>query len=321
LTIFSASILSVSNALPAGAAAERILVIDKAGQNVVLFTGGKRIAEFPATFGIDPVSDKYRVLDYATPEGGYFIAYKKMKTRFHRTLGLSYPNLVDAEKGLAGGVISSGEYRRIYSAVRRSRPAPHDTGLGGGIAIHGGGVFRYFAESRERDWTEGCIALNDNDIETLFNTCQVGDPVIIFDSRKTLYGIIRPFTRGEATDENGMPVCPEGVCPYRIEFPTFLGRTTVTVKEGKAFGRSVKVVIHDGDDKTPRLVLIDRNADGRISPLDEVRGTLVQGRSFDAVYDIVRKAVVAVLSRGEIPESALMDHTGPEPGTSQSRDA
>jgi len=315
VTIFSVSILSASTALPAGATltAKRIVVIDKAKQNVVLFTDGKRTAAFPAAFGIDPDSDKHRAFDCATPEGHYFVAYKKMKSRFHLALGLSYPNLANAEKGLAGGVISPREYRRIYTAVRRSRPAPHDTGLGGGIAIHGGGVFRYFGQSRERDWTEGCIALNDEDIETLFNACQVQDSVIIFDSRKTLHGIIRPFTRGEVMDENRAPICPDGICTYRTEIPTSLGRTRVIVKEGRNYGRSLEVVVHEtGGGETPRLVLTDRNADGRISSLDTVSGPLAQGASPEAAYGMVRKAVIVALSRGDIPESAISDTIVPE---------
>jgi murein L,D-transpeptidase YafK len=72
------------------------VVIDKAKKDLVLLMDGKQVAEFPATFGIDPDSDKYKAFDCATPEGRYVITHKKIKSRFHRLLGISYPNLMNA---------------------------------------------------------------------------------------------------------------------------------------------------------------------------------------------------------------------------------
>ncbi|MGD8541252.1 MAG: L,D-transpeptidase, partial [Desulfobacteraceae bacterium] len=69
--------------VPAAPAAEpsypfkRIIVIDKAAKKLTLFVDGRQTARFPASFGIDPLSDKRRNNDLATPEGLYFITYKK----------------------------------------------------------------------------------------------------------------------------------------------------------------------------------------------------------------------------------------------------
>lgn len=297
LALSSVTALAAEPAPPTG----RILVIDKAKQNLVLFKDGRPAAQFPASFGVDPNSDKSKVLDCATPEGLYHIAYKKNKSRFHRALGLSYPTLANAEKGLAAGVISPREYERIYEAVRKSRPVPYNTGLGGGIAIHGGGVFRYFDKSKERDWTEGCIALNNPDIETLFDGCRPGDPVVIYNSRRNLYGIIRPFTRIRHIDGRGVPICPGGVCTYQAELPTSLGRTICTIREGKGYGRSLQVLVDNADAREkPLLVLVDRNADGYLSALDSIRGPVADKARPDAIYRMVREAVIAALSRGDI---------------------
>lgn len=314
LRIFLILVLSAATALsaePPGSAG-RTLVIDKARQHLVLYAGGRTGARFPASFGVDPNSDKTRAFDCATPEGRYRIAYKKKESRFHRALGLSYPTLANAEKGLAGGVISLREYQRISGAVRKSRPAPHNTRLGGGIAIHGGGVFRNFEKGRERDWTEGCIALNDPDIEKLFDGCRPGDAVIILNSRRNLYGIIRPFTRIQDVDGSGVPICPGGVCTYWAELPTSLGRTVCALREGKGRGRSLQVRVYKaGVQEKPVLVLVDRNADGRLSVLDSVSGPLSDKASPDAVYHMVREAVIASLSRGRIWEPVPTRlHTG-----------
>ena len=268
---------------------------------MVLFTDGEQVAEFPAAFGIDPDSDKYKALDGATPEGLYVITYKKNESRFHRFLGISYPNLANAAKGLAQGVISPMEYNRILKVIQKSGRGPCDTRLGCGIGIHGGGVFRYFDKTQETDWTEGCIALNNIDMETVFNFCRSGDPVIIFNSRRNLCGIIRPFTHIKDVGTNGVPVCADGICQYEIEFPTFLGQMRVTIREGKAYGRSITILIFkDKAPEKPLLVLRDRNADGQIHDMDSISGPMADEKAADETYALVRKAVISTLSRGDI---------------------
>ena len=281
--------------------AKNIVVIDKAEKNLTLVKNGRQAARFPAAFGIDPDSDKYEAQDGATPEGLFFITYKKQESRFHRFLGISYPNLANAAKGLAYGVISLAEYKRIYRASIKSGRIPCDTGLGCDIGIHGGGVFRYFGKDRETDWTEGCIALNNPDVEKVFEFCAIGDPVLIFNSRRNPCGIIRPFTSPKEIGENGVPVCADGICTYQIEIPTFLGRMILAIEEGKEYGRSFAVTVYQDDSRqTPLLVLLDHNADGSISLLDSVSGPLTDGKPPDAVYALVREALISALSSGDI---------------------
>jgi hypothetical protein len=301
-------IFSAINALPEmpSVSAGCIIVIDKAQKDLNVFRGGKQTAEFPASFGIDPDSDKYKAHDCATPEGLYFITYKKDETRFHRLLGISYPNLVNAEKGLAGGVISLNEYHKIYEAAHKSRRTTSETRLGSGIAIHGGGVFKSFGKTRERDWTEGCIALNDKDMENLFGGCSPGDPVIIFNSRRNLYGLIRPFTHSKDRDEKGVPVCPDGVCMYQVEIPTSLGWMKFMMKEGKDYGRSLQVMVYHIDDlEKPILTLVDQNADGLMSSMDSVTGMGVDETKPQEVYQQVRASVITTLSKGELSDISI----------------
>lgn len=305
-------IFSTSVALPEGPPlpARRVIVIDKAKKDLILLLDGKQMTEFPASFGIDPDSDKYKAFDCATPEGLFFITYKKSKSRFYRLLGISYPNLMNAEKGLADGVISLAEYKKIYEDVQKSRWKSCDTALGCDIAIHGGGVYRYFGKSRERDWTEGCIALNNKDIETLFNLCGPGDPVFIFNSRRNLYGIIRPFTHIKDIDEKGVPICPDGVCTYQVEIPTSLGRMILLLKEGKDYGRSIQVMIYKSDvQEKPGLILVDRNADGYISSMDSISGPDADKNTLDATatYEMIREAVITALSMGHIGSTGKIE--------------
>jgi hypothetical protein len=283
---------------------ERRIIIDKAKKKLVLLKDGKQITEYTAAFGIDPDSDKYKAHDGATPEGLYYITYKKSESRFHRFLGLSYPNLKNATNGLTRGVISFSEYERIYRAMKTSGRGPCDTGLGCGIGIHGGGVYRWFGKTKETNWTEGCIAIDDEDIEKVFEFCRSGDPVIIFNSSRNLCGIIRPFTHINALNKNGLPLCVEGVYTYQIEIPTSLGRMQLTLKEGKDFGKSITVVVSDNRvPENPLLVLTDNNADGHLYALDNISGPIAEGKAPDATYALVKEAVIRALSKGAILDS------------------
>lgn len=291
-------------AVPSPACAKNTLVIDKARKELVVFSGDRLTARFPVSFGIDPVSDKRKAHDCATPEGVYSVTYKKTQTRFHRLLGISYPGMEDAEKGLAAGNITLKGYGKLLDAARKGRPMPCNTGLGCGIAIHGGGVYRHSEGTTARDWTEGCIALDNRDIDVLFNASNPGDDVVIFDSSRNLYGMARPFARVAAFDDSHVPVCPDGVCTYLADFPTSLGRVVVEIREGK-FGMSLQVSVHpSGMPGTSFVSVVDRNADGELSFLDSVHGSFATGEPPEATYAKIRDAVAEALAQGAIPRTA-----------------
>lgn len=110
--------------------------------------------------GNQPIGSKKKQGDGATPEGDYYITHKNTASKYHLSLGLSYPNIRDAETGLAQKLISRVEYDAIVRAIARLQKPRQDTSLGGDIFIHGGGT--------ETDWTLGCIAVDNRDIEDLF---------------------------------------------------------------------------------------------------------------------------------------------------------
>lgn len=286
-----------------------IIVIDKAQNTLAIIKNEKTVLKAPVALGIDPDSDKYKANDAATPEGLYFITSRKPKSQFHRFLGISYPNLTSAVRALIDGVISADEYERLYQSILRTGQAPCDTGLGCGIGIHGGGVYRSFDGTPETNWTEGCVALNNQDIDRVFSMVRPKDPVIILNSRRNLYGIIRPFTYIKDIDEKGFPVCPDGLCTFGAVLKTSLGQTLIEIREGKDHSRSLKVTVFDAkNDKTdkthegPGLVLVDQNADGRIGANDSVEGPLAKDNPPQAVYDLVRTAVIDALRSGVIPK-------------------
>jgi len=145
--------------------------IRKSERVLVVFSDGAPAKTYEMALGSEPVGDKEREGDARTPEGEFYVCTKNTESRYHRSIGLSYPNAEDAERGLAAGLISKREHRTILDALRHLKQPPWNTALGGEIMIHGGGV--------HADWTAGCIALTDTDAEELFNALPLGTQVVI----------------------------------------------------------------------------------------------------------------------------------------------
>ncbi len=147
------------------------IVIDKYARRLFLYTGSELVKIYPISLGLDPDGDKERQGDRRTPEGKFYICNKNPKSKYYLSLGISYPNIEDAERGLRQGLITEQQYRAIVRAIKARRKPPWNTALGGAICIHGGGI--------PWDWTYGCIAMRNEDMEELFRVIPVGTPVII----------------------------------------------------------------------------------------------------------------------------------------------
>jgi murein L,D-transpeptidase YafK len=117
--------------------------------------------------------------DEATPVGEFYICSKNPRSKFFLSLCLSYPNAEDAERGLAAGLISAGEHADILAALREKRLPPQHTRLGGEIYIHGQDPTPRLGGPK--DWTRGCIALDNAAMQLLYERIALGTPVLIRD--------------------------------------------------------------------------------------------------------------------------------------------
>jgi len=131
-----------------------------------------------AALGREPRGEKQRQGDMRTPEGRYRIVGPARPSRFHLFLPIDYPSEQDARRGVEAGLISERELRRIEAAREELRLPPQGTPLGGHLGLHGEGP-RWRGDSEELDWTMGCIALSDSDIEFLAARVRPGTPVQI----------------------------------------------------------------------------------------------------------------------------------------------
>jgi murein L,D-transpeptidase YafK len=143
----------------------------KSARRVRLFDGVELIKSYRIVLGVDPHGDKQIEGDGRTPEGDFYVFTKNPESKFHLSLGLSYPGLEDAERGLKQNLISQAEYDEITAAIAEKRMPLQKTKLGGEIYIHGGGI--------ESDWTDGCVALDNAEMAELFEAIPVGAKVTI----------------------------------------------------------------------------------------------------------------------------------------------
>ena len=147
------------------------IVIMKSERRLELFSGDTVVRRYKIGLGLSPVEDKVRQGDRRTPEGEFYVFTKNDKSAFYLSVGLSYPNIEDAERGLRDKLISRRRHDVIVRAIKRKATPPHNTALGGDIYIHGNGA--------STDWTWGCVALENADMKELFDAVTVGTPVTI----------------------------------------------------------------------------------------------------------------------------------------------
>ena len=148
----------------------RRLVITKHAKTLVLLDGEEEVLHIPVVTGKNP-ADKHREGDLATPEGEFFICFKNPESQYHLFLGLSYPNVEDAERGLRDKLITQAEYDQIRDAIAQKQCPPWKTALGGEVGLHG--------PSPNVTWTHGCIAMSVEQIERLYDLLDIGDEVTI----------------------------------------------------------------------------------------------------------------------------------------------
>jgi murein L,D-transpeptidase YafK len=150
----------------------RCIHVLKSRGTLILTIDGREVFRAKAALGGAPIGHKTRQGDLKTPEGVYYVCTRNERSRFHLFLGISYPGIDDADTAHAHGIISAKQRKEIDQAIRKGECPPWNTALGGAVGIHGSG--------NSRDWTLGCIALNDEDIELLWAHCPLGTPIIVY---------------------------------------------------------------------------------------------------------------------------------------------
>ena len=132
------------------------IVVNKSQRQMLFFSGSSVIAAYDEGLGNQPVGHKQFSGDGKTPEGLYYIDRRNPDSKYHLSLGISYPNPQDA-----GCALTQGQ------------------DPGGDIFIHGWGPEGRALAPHKRDWTAGCIAVNDDQIEDIYAMVRDGTPILI----------------------------------------------------------------------------------------------------------------------------------------------
>jgi murein L,D-transpeptidase YafK len=110
------------------------IVVLKSKRQLELYSDGALVRTYKVGLGLNPVPDKERQGDRATPEGDFYVFTRNDKSAFYLSLGISYPNAEDAERGLRQGLISRAQRDAILKAIKRKATPPQNTALGGAIS-------------------------------------------------------------------------------------------------------------------------------------------------------------------------------------------
>ena len=172
--------IQLSGIVPASAADAGLRIeVSKKHHVLKVVRDGKVLRTFRASFGFAE-GRKLWLGDGRTPVGRYRVYEKRPSERFRWFLALTYPGIEDADRAFEAGRITADTWADIWIAERSGTPPPYNTPLGAFIGIHGTG-----AEGRKKklrhisDWTDGCIALSDGDMDELFAMTPVGTEVEI----------------------------------------------------------------------------------------------------------------------------------------------
>jgi len=155
------------------------VLVDTHSRTLSVYTAGKILRQFKnISIGRGGAASERHKGDGKTPLGTFHIMWLNMKSHYHIFLGLDYPNLDHAAKAYRKKQLKSKEFESIQKAIFTNEIPPQDTPLGGYIGIHGVGQGNLAIHGRF-NWTNGCIALTNEQIEQLVQMIPVGTEVII----------------------------------------------------------------------------------------------------------------------------------------------
>ncbi|MFO1372729.1 MAG: L,D-transpeptidase family protein [Candidatus Competibacteraceae bacterium] len=148
---------SLVQPIPNGVYADYVLV-EKSRRTLTLFANKKPIRSYLIALGRNPVGPKMRQNDMRTPEGFYHIDRRNPHSQFHLSLHINYPSAADIARARAGGYPPGGDVM-VH-------------GLPNGLGLMG-------SRHRLLDWTAGCIAVTNDEIEEIWRVVPDGTPIEI----------------------------------------------------------------------------------------------------------------------------------------------
>lgn len=156
-------------------------LIDRHNYRLELYSDGIFVKSYKAVFGKNKNSVKISKDDLVTPTGEYFICSIDTNYKYHKLLKINYPNKRDASEAYKNGIINKEEFSEIDESARNSDCSPENTKLGADIGIHGIGTYNFIFKNLPfvYNWTNGSIAVCNEDIDELYSVAEIGTKVFI----------------------------------------------------------------------------------------------------------------------------------------------
>ena len=134
------------------------VLVDKSERKMWLIVDGEKYKVYDIALGDQPIGHKAEEGDQKTPEGQYLLDYRNPKSRYHLSLHINYPQKADRDQAASRGVSPGGD-----------------------IFIHGlpNGLGRFPSLFKGRDWTDGCIAVANDEITEIWRLVKDGTPIKI----------------------------------------------------------------------------------------------------------------------------------------------
>lgn len=135
-----------------------LVIVQKKDRVILLMKNGKEFRRYTISLGGNPIGHKLQEGDQRTPEGNYILDYKKSDSSFYKAIHVSYPNIEDKKQAKQLGV-----------------------NPGGFIMIHGqkNGFGWLSGLAQQFDWTDGCIAVKNAEMDEIWDAVDVGTPIQI----------------------------------------------------------------------------------------------------------------------------------------------
>lgn len=148
------------------------IYVSKMAHTLTLKQNGVEIGTYPVTLGADSASGNKNVEgDMRTPSGEFYVCTRNDKSICYLALGLSYPGISDANRGYDQGLITEAQRDEIIRANKAGEQPPWNTALGGAIEIHG--------NRKPAGSTQGCVAVDNQVMDILWEYCNLKVPVTI----------------------------------------------------------------------------------------------------------------------------------------------
>ncbi|MFA3782716.1 murein L,D-transpeptidase family protein [Melioribacteraceae bacterium 4301-Me] len=157
------------------------IVVDLKNYRLNLFSDKTLLKSYKAVFGKSNNVDDNSMTGNFTPIGDYIICDKLPNYKYHKFLRINFPNEKDAADALRKNIISQLQFETILKTVEKNICPPSQEIFGKEIGIHGIGKYNFIFKNLpfSYNWTNGSIALSNENIDELYSVVKIGTPVKI----------------------------------------------------------------------------------------------------------------------------------------------